>query len=64
VTPAADVVLQIDRDHVEEALINLVRNAADAALSRTRSEGCAAHVDISWQPLCGGRYPILDMDRA
>ena len=49
VTPAADVVLQVDRDHIEQALINLVRNAADAALSPDATDGSAAHVDISWQ---------------
>lgn len=48
VTPTADVVLQIDRDHIEQALINLVRNAADAALSPDAIGG-AACVDISWQ---------------
>ena len=49
VKPAADVVLQIDRDHIEQALINLVRNAADAALSPDAIDGNEAHVDISWQ---------------
>jgi nitrogen fixation/metabolism regulation signal transduction histidine kinase len=49
VTPTADVVLQIDRDHIEQALINLVRNAADAALSPDAIDGGTAHVDISWQ---------------
>jgi len=49
VTPAADVMLQIDRDHIEQALINLVRNAADAALSPDAIDGNEAHVDISWQ---------------
>src|SRR5580704_12342088 len=33
VTPTADVVLQIDRYHIEQALINLVLNAAVAAQS-------------------------------
>jgi C4-dicarboxylate-specific signal transduction histidine kinase len=49
VTPASDVVLQIDRDHIEQALINLVRNAADAALSPDAVDGDEARVDISWQ---------------
>jgi two-component system nitrogen regulation sensor histidine kinase NtrY len=49
VTSADDVVLQIDKDHIEQALINLVRNAADAALSPDAVDGSAAHVDISWQ---------------
>jgi two-component system nitrogen regulation sensor histidine kinase NtrY len=49
VTSTADVVLQIDKDHIEQALINLVRNAADAALSPDAIDGNGAHVDISWQ---------------
>jgi two-component system nitrogen regulation sensor histidine kinase NtrY len=48
VTGMADVVLQIDADHIEQALINLVRNAADAALSPDAIDGSAAHVEISW----------------
>jgi C4-dicarboxylate-specific signal transduction histidine kinase len=42
-------VLQVDRDHIEQALINLVRNAADAALSPDATDGDSARVDISWQ---------------
>jgi signal transduction histidine kinase len=61
VTPAADVVLQIDRDHVEQALINLVRNAADAALSPDAIDGSAAHVDISWQTV-GAEVVIAILD--
>jgi nitrogen fixation/metabolism regulation signal transduction histidine kinase len=49
VTATADVVLQVDRDHIEQALINLVRNAADAALSPDATDGNSACVDISWQ---------------
>ena len=41
--------LQVDADHIEQALINLVRNAADAALSPDATDGGAAHVEISWQ---------------
>jgi len=49
VTGTADVVLQVDADHIEQALINLVRNAADAALSPDAIDRGAAHVEISWQ---------------
>jgi signal transduction histidine kinase len=49
VTRSEDVVLQIDADHIEQALINLVRNAADAALSPDAIGGGAACVEISWQ---------------
>jgi two-component system nitrogen regulation sensor histidine kinase NtrY len=46
---AVDVMLQIDADHIEQALINLVRNAADAALSPDAVEGAGAQVEVSWQ---------------
>lgn len=49
VTRAADLVLQVDADHIEQALINLVRNAADAALSPDAVDRDSAHVEISWQ---------------
>jgi len=61
VTPAADVVLQIDKDHMEQALINLVRNAAEAALSPDAVDGSAAHVDISWQTV-GAEVVIAILD--
>jgi two-component system, NtrC family, nitrogen regulation sensor histidine kinase NtrY len=49
VTRSEDVVLQIDADHIEQALINLVRNAADAALSSDAVNESAAQVEISWE---------------
>jgi two-component system, NtrC family, nitrogen regulation sensor histidine kinase NtrY len=56
-----DVVLQIDADQIEQALINLVRNAADAALSPDAvGEGCAA-VAISWQ-IAGAEVVIAVLD--
>ena len=61
VTPSADVVLQVDRDHIEQALINLVRNAADAALSPDATDGNAAYVDISWQTI-GSEVVIAILD--
>jgi nitrogen fixation/metabolism regulation signal transduction histidine kinase len=61
VTPTADVVLQVDADHIEQALINLVRNAADAALSPDATDGSAAHVEISWQ-IAGAEVVIAVLD--
>jgi nitrogen fixation/metabolism regulation signal transduction histidine kinase len=49
ISSAPDVVLQIDRDHIEQALINLIRNAADAALSPDTLREDAACVEVSWQ---------------
>ncbi len=48
VATEADVVLQVDADHIEQALINLVRNAADAELSPDAATGGAAQVEINW----------------
>jgi nitrogen fixation/metabolism regulation signal transduction histidine kinase len=48
VTGATDVVLQVDADHIEQALINLVRNAADAALSPDAIGAGSAQVEINW----------------
>jgi two-component system nitrogen regulation sensor histidine kinase NtrY len=45
---AADIVVQVDADHIEQALINLVRNAADAALSPDDIGECEPHVEIVW----------------
>jgi two-component system, NtrC family, nitrogen regulation sensor histidine kinase NtrY len=45
---AADVVVQVDADHIEQALINLVRNAADAALSPDQVREGEPHVEIVW----------------
>jgi C4-dicarboxylate-specific signal transduction histidine kinase len=44
---AADVLVQVDADHIEQALINLVRNAADAALSPDEIQE-DPHVTIVW----------------
>lgn len=44
-----DVTLQIDADQIEQALINLVRNAADAALSPDAISEDAEQVEIAWE---------------
>jgi two-component system nitrogen regulation sensor histidine kinase NtrY len=41
-----DIVLWVDSDHIEQALINLIRNAADAALSPDATGEDAPQVDI------------------
>ncbi|MGD0443831.1 MAG: ATP-binding protein [Edaphobacter sp.] len=61
VAGAADVELQIDAAHIEQALINLVRNAADAALSPDATDSDAAQVEISWQTT-GGDAVIAVLD--
>jgi two-component system nitrogen regulation sensor histidine kinase NtrY len=61
VNRTADVVLQLDADHIEQALINLVRNAADAALSPDANDDGAARVEISWQ-IAGPEVVIAILD--
>jgi nitrogen fixation/metabolism regulation signal transduction histidine kinase len=61
VTRSEDVVLQVDADHIEQALINLVRNAADAALSPDAIGGGAACVEISWR-IAGAEVVISVLD--
>jgi two-component system nitrogen regulation sensor histidine kinase NtrY len=61
VTAADDIVLHVDADQIEQALINLVRNAADAALSPDAINGGAPHVDISWQ-IAGTEVVIAIVD--
>ncbi|MGH9597045.1 MAG: sensor histidine kinase, partial [Edaphobacter sp.] len=61
VSRTEDVVLQIDADQIEQALINLVRNAADAALSPDAGGGSIANVAISWQ-IAGAEVVIAVLD--
>jgi two-component system nitrogen regulation sensor histidine kinase NtrY len=47
--PGAGVVLQLDPDQIEQLLINLLRNAAEAALARFPEAPAKAEVTISWK---------------
>jgi nitrogen fixation/metabolism regulation signal transduction histidine kinase len=53
VASAADVTLQVDADHIEQALINLLRNAAEAALSPDAADRGIPQVGISWERASG-----------
>jgi nitrogen fixation/metabolism regulation signal transduction histidine kinase len=57
----SDVFLHVDPDQVEQALINLVRNAADAALSPDATKTDFPRVDISWQ-IAGAEVIIAVVD--
>jgi signal transduction histidine kinase len=46
---AVDVTLQVDADHIEQALINLLRNAAEAALSPDAKNNGVPRVEIGWE---------------
>ena len=45
---SAELTLLVDPDQIQQALINLVRNAAEAALSPDAANGGAACVEIGW----------------
>src|SRR3984957_16083098 len=49
VASTVDVTLQVDADHIEQALINLLRNAAEAALSPDAKSGSVPRVEIGWE---------------
>ena len=58
---STDVIMMADADQVQQALINLVRNAAEAALGPDAENGDAARVEISWKHAAGEvRITILD----
>jgi two-component system nitrogen regulation sensor histidine kinase NtrY len=48
ITSGFDALLNVDADQIEQALINLVRNAAEAALSPDSPSRDAPSVDIAW----------------
>jgi nitrogen fixation/metabolism regulation signal transduction histidine kinase len=47
--PCEDVTLWIDPDQMQQALINLLRNAAEAALGPDTSHGGSPMVEIGWK---------------
>jgi two-component system, NtrC family, nitrogen regulation sensor histidine kinase NtrY len=47
--PGPDVVLQLDPDQMEQLVINLVRNAAEASLARFPEAPSHAEVTVSWR---------------
>jgi two-component system nitrogen regulation sensor histidine kinase NtrY len=47
--PGPDVVLEVDPDQIEQLIINLLRNAAEAALARFPDTTSKAQVTITWR---------------
>ena len=47
--PGPDIVLEVDPDQIEQLIINLLRNAAEAALARFSDTAAKAQVTITWQ---------------
>ena len=56
-----DITLMVDADHIQQALINLVRNAAEAALSPDASDEDAPQVQIAWESM-GNEVVIAILD--
>jgi nitrogen fixation/metabolism regulation signal transduction histidine kinase len=54
VRPGADVTLALDADQIEQLLINLIRNAVDAA------EPSGGGVSVGWRP-SGGAHPMVEI---
>jgi C4-dicarboxylate-specific signal transduction histidine kinase len=48
-----DITLMVDADHIQQALINLTRNAAEAALSPDALGEDAPQVEITWESIAG-----------
>jgi two-component system nitrogen regulation sensor histidine kinase NtrY len=61
ITSTEDLTLMVDADHIQQALINLVRNAAEAALSPDASGEDAPQVQIGWESV-GGEVVIAIFD--
>jgi len=59
VANAGDVRLQVDADHIEQALINLLRNAVEADLSPDAINGGTPHVEVSWE--CAAAEVIISI---
>jgi nitrogen fixation/metabolism regulation signal transduction histidine kinase len=53
VAQVADVTVQVDADQMQQALINLVRNAAEAALSPDVANDGSPRVEIEWGRVAG-----------
>jgi len=49
VVSTSDVVLTVDADQIQQALINLTRNAVEAALSSDSMKGEEPKVEIAWE---------------
>jgi signal transduction histidine kinase len=47
--PGPDIVLLLDPDQIEQLVINLLRNAAEAALARFPEASSKGEVTISWR---------------
>jgi two-component system, NtrC family, nitrogen regulation sensor histidine kinase NtrY len=58
--PGADVLLQLDADQIEQLIINLLRNAAEAALARFPDAPANCEVTISWKTAPPGVVILIE----
>jgi nitrogen fixation/metabolism regulation signal transduction histidine kinase len=58
--PGPDVVLQLDSDQIEQLIINLLRNAAEAALARFPEAPANSEVMITWKMAPPGVVIVIE----
>jgi nitrogen fixation/metabolism regulation signal transduction histidine kinase len=58
--PGPDVVLQLDSDQIEQLIINLLRNAAEAALARFPDAPANSRVTITWKTALPGVVILIE----
>jgi two-component system nitrogen regulation sensor histidine kinase NtrY len=58
--PGPDVVLQLDSDQIEQLIINLLRNAAEAALARFPEAPANGEVTITWKTAPPGVIILIE----
>jgi two-component system nitrogen regulation sensor histidine kinase NtrY len=58
--PGPDVVLQLDSDQIEQLIINLLRNAAEAALARFPEAPASSKVTITWKTAPPGVVILIE----
>jgi nitrogen fixation/metabolism regulation signal transduction histidine kinase len=58
--PGPDVVLQLDSDQIEQLIINLLRNAAEAALARFPETPANSEVTITWKTAPPGVVILIE----
>jgi nitrogen fixation/metabolism regulation signal transduction histidine kinase len=58
--PGPDVVLQLDSDQIEQLIINLLRNAAEAALARFPEAPANSEVTITWKTAPPGVIILIE----
>ncbi len=58
--PGPDVVLQLDGDQIEQLIINLLRNATEAALTRFPEAPAKCEVTVTWKTAAPGVVILIE----